>query len=188
MPVQPAQGTLQNVGDIVGPVFLGQTGVGNPPDTTAVFAFTGVYTNAVVAIEGIPIGQPISQGPPLAPNSSNEWVACLDVALLSGALQSNPITINSTGGPSSGFACAVGSGMYQQLRARLIGNGGGAIQASIATCGFPLSPSPGGAAGGSVNAQNQLELGRIRVGMSILLEGMGINLQDLTSQDIQAFS
>ena len=199
MPVPVAQQTIQNVGDILGPLLLGQTGVGQPADVTAIVSLTGVFSGVSVSIEGVPLGQPITQGGPSAlppapaapqPASANEWVPVLDVWLINGQAQSSPLTgLTSAGGAGSGYAFAVGCGIYQQLRLRLTGNGGGtAIQGGMATVPFPVgSVGPGGGgSGGSVNAQNTTELGRIRVGLSILLEGLGINLQDLTATDIQS--
>lgn len=186
---------LQNPGDCI-QANLGQSGVGQPTDPTAILSLcpagAGGFTGAVVAIEGVPLGQPLTQvvaGQPVAP-SQNQWVDTLDVLTLTGAAQTSPVgPLTAAPGAGNGFGFAVGCGLYSMLRLRLVSISSGQVQGGLATVPFPVgSVGPGGAGSGSVNSQNTVELGRIRVGLSILLEGLGINLQDLTAQDIQSLS
>ncbi len=168
MPVTPAQGTLQNVGDIVGPVFLGMTGVANPIDVTAIVSLTGAFTGATVAIEGVPIGQPLTPssnpGQPGTPTQPSEWVPLGEVGVVDFQPVSSPVgPLNSTGLQGSGYAFNVPCGMHQQMRLRLVSISSGAIQGGIATLPFPV-PTGFSAASSAV-----LELQRIRVGIELLL-------------------
>ena len=200
MPIQPVQGTLQTpasstyIGDVVGPGFIGSDGVGNPGDVSAIFSMSGTFSTATIAIEGLPQGIPMSPalppsptnptGTPPTPLSPNQWVPLAEVGVINGQLTSSPVgPLTSNGLVGTGFAYTAPIGAFQQVRMRLISIGSGAVLGGIATVPFPISTGivqPG-------NPVSQLELGRIRVGMSLLLEGMGINLQDLTQSDMQGF-
>jgi hypothetical protein len=200
MPIQPTQGTMQTpasgsyIGDVIGPGYLGVDGVGNPGDVSAIFSLSGTFVNAVVAIEGLPQGTPMTpalppspanpNGLPSTPLSSSQWTPIAEVGVINGQLTTSPVgPLTSSGVVGTGFAYTAPIGAFQQVRMRLLSISSGAVVGGIATVPFPISTGivqPG-------NPVSQLELGRIRVGMSILLEGMGINLQDLTQSDIQGF-
>lgn len=120
-----SQGTLSVVGDILGPVQLGNTGIGQPTDLTALVSLTGTFTAATVLIEGVPLGQPLTQGNPPTPTSVSEWV-----------LISSQGPLTSTGLVGSGIAVTVACNLYQQLRARLSVIGSGAIVGGIASSPF----------------------------------------------------
>jgi hypothetical protein len=188
MPSPTAQGLLTTPGQTV-QLNLGQTGVGQPGDVTAILSMTGVFANAVIGVEAVPLGQPVAQptqpGPfgPVSPVSPSEWIPIAEVGIINGAVVSSPLTLSSAGGLGTGFAFSVGAGQFQLLQLRLISIGSGAVQGGIATLPFPLNA--GLSAPGS--AINTLELGRIRIGLSILLEGLGVNLQDISQADYQQF-
>jgi hypothetical protein len=117
-----ASAALQNQGDKI------TLQLGNPPgrvpDQTAILSLTGQYTGCIVAIEGIPIGQALSSVPmPVA-----------EMGLSNGSSASSPVgPLTSSGGPGSGYAFTVPSGIYSLIQLRLVSTGGGAIQAAIAT-------------------------------------------------------
>lgn len=141
MPTAPVQGTLQAVGDTITSL-LGNVGVGNPADVAAILSLTGGFTNAQVAIEAIPLGQPMTQnvGGAATPTSPGEWVDVATINLGTGAVYQSPIgPLTSNGAPGSGFAFSCGVGIYQALRLRLVNTSGGAIVGGIATVPFPVS-------------------------------------------------
>ena len=194
MPSPTAQTTLSVAGQTL-QLNVGQTGVGQPPDVTAVFGFTGIFANAVIGIEAVPLGQPINQpsvaGPfgPVSPVSLSEWIPIGEQGVLNGQNTSSPLTLSSLGGLGTGFAYVVPVAPYQMLQIRLISIGSGAVVASIATGTFPAST---GLSANPSAALTQLELGRIRIGMSILIGGGadpgGFNLQDPTAADVAGFT
>ncbi len=192
MPVPYGQGLLavpQSAtyqGDTI-TVPLGVTGVGQGPDNTAILSLSGTFANAVIAVETVSLGQPMVQSPafgtgPPAPASVSEWGNVEEINLLSGSPVSAPIgPVSSTGVAGTALQYAVPCGTFAQLRLRLISIGSGAIQGGIATVPFPVGQQ-------SLPPGANIEDFRNRVGISILLEGMGINLQDLTAADQSAFS
>ncbi len=144
MPIQAAQGLLQNIGDTV-TAALGNTGVGQPADPSAILSLSGVFSQAVIAVEAIPLGQPMqppvlgSNLPPL-PVSASSWTPVANVSFLNQQVITVPIgPISSAGGPGTGFAYGLGCGTFQQIRLRLLSIGGGAIQGGIATAPFPIA-------------------------------------------------
>ncbi len=190
MAAPPVQAVLQNVGDVCGPIQLGSAVFPNQADGLALYSFTGAYSGVIIALEAIPDGQPMNapvSGQLPTPVSSSSWTALQQVGISGGAQLNSPVgPIASAGGPNTGNTYTTAIGPYQQARARLLQNTGGTpIMASIAT--GPVAPGAPPVQA-TVNPAASLELGRLRVGVSILLEGMGINLQDLTAADIQAFS
>ena len=171
-PVGPA--ALTTPGQILFTV-LNQVGVGQPPDETAIISLTGNFTAATFGIEGVPLGQPLGTIP----------IPIAEAGVINGQTVSSPVGPLSSSGVAgnNGFAFAVPLGAYSALQVRLISIGGGSVLAGIATVPFPVTV--GQPSGG--NPVNTLELSRIRVGNSILLEGLGINLQDLSASDLQGF-
>jgi hypothetical protein len=178
MPVPLAQQSLVNPGDILGPVILGNTGVGQPPDVSAVLSFTGLnglpFTNAVIAVEAIAIGQPVtapaSFGAAPTPLNPGQWEPVLDIGLVDGQPVSSPIgPLTSAGTVGTGFGYTVPCAQFQQLRARLVSIGSGAIQGGIATMGFPAG-STYLAQLVALNSAQLLELQRIRVGIGVLVD------------------
>lgn len=192
MPSPSVQGTLSIAGQTL-QLALGRAGVGQPGDVTAIFSMTGVFANAVVGIEGVPLGQPLSAPvgagpqPAIGPTSLSEWIPISEVAIINGASLSSPVTISSTGGVGTGVSYQVGCAIFQALQMRLISIGSGAIVGGIATIPFPLNQGlsiPG-------SAQSLLELQRIRLGMSILISGGadagGLDLEQLTASDFSTY-
>lgn len=163
---------MQVVGDICGPVLLGNTGVGNPLDVTAIVSLIGTFTNAVVAIEAVPIGQLVpfvqgATGPPVPTPAPNQWIPILELGVIDGVPASSPVgPLTSAGTAGSGYAFTIGCGIFQQLRMRLVGIGGGAIQGGIATLPFPV---PTGLTASSTSGL-ALELQRIRIGIGMLVD------------------
>lgn len=153
MSTAAAQGVLQNAGDTL-QLILGGVGVGNPPDVAAVFSLTGGFTAAVIAIEAVPLGQPMTPGSPPTVPSEGEWVHIAETYVLNGELQSSPLgPLTSTGAAGSGFAFTAGIAAYSALRIRLVSTGGGAIQGGIATLPFPTSTGVIQAIAGAVNVK-----------------------------------
>ena len=192
MPSPSVQGTLSIAGQTL-QLALGRAGVGQPGDVTAGFSMTGTFANAVIGLEGVPLGQPLSAPvgagpqPSIGPLTLSEWIPIGEVAVINGASLSSPVTISSAGGVGTGFQFIVGCALFQALQMRLISIGSGAIVGGIATIPFPLNQGlsvPG-------SAQSLLELQRIRLGISILISGGadsgGLDLEQLTSSDFQTY-
>lgn len=184
MPSPSAQGLLNAAGQTL-QLWLGNTGVGQPADVSAIIAVTGIYQAATIGIEAIPLGQPLvqpSQAGPFqvpSPVSTSEWIPITELAIVNGSVLSSPVgPLTSVGGPGTGFGWTIPAGIYQAVQVRVISIGGGAIQASIASVPFPSSSSIGSAS----NPVSQLELSRIRFGISDLV---GYSLGDLTAADFQ---
>ena len=186
MPVPQLSFTLQNPND-QGLVQLGNTGVGNPVDVTCILSFSGVFAGAVVAIEGVPIGQPLLQttlgfGNPPTAASANEWALPFEVNDATGGTVTSPIgPISSLGGTGTCFIYTFTCSYFNLLRARLVSITSGAIQGGIATLPFPLSTS-----GSPITPPATfLELQRIRFGINcIMVGGADVNWSDLVSGDL----
>lgn len=195
MPSPSATGVLSVAGATL-QAQLGQGGVGQPGDVTCVVTMYGVFSSAQIAVEGVPLGSPLVQpttpGPQMGINSAsplspNEWIAIEELGIFNGQLVSSPITISSSGGPSSGVSYTFGAGVFEIVRLRLISISSGAVQGVIAFVPFPISTGLQQLG----NAVNQLELSRIRTGISALMAGgadaEGFNLQDLSQADFNTF-
>jgi hypothetical protein len=167
MPAIPVSKTLQNVDDTL-QLQLGLVGYGQPQDITAVVSLTGTFTLAVVAIEGVPIGQSLSSVPiPLA-----------EINIGTGNPQGSPVgPFTSTGGPGSGNAFVISCGIYSLIQVRLVSIGGGAITCGIASATFPVTPGSN-----LPSPQMMLELVRIRIGINALLDG--VSLQEISLTDL----
>lgn len=163
--------TLQNVGDTI-TVQLGVTGVGQPPDVTAIISLAGTYTAATVAVEAVALGQPIVTGSPTAPLYTYSWVPVTEIGVQDGQTVSSPIgPLTSVGTAGSGYAYQFGCGVFSMLRLRLVSIGSGAILGGIATIPFPIQSG----LVNNLNAGMLLELQRIRVGINMLLASTDMN-------------
>jgi hypothetical protein len=132
MPVAPVSKTLQTAGDTA-QLALGYTGVGNPPDQTVVVSLTGTFTNAVVAIEGIPLGQASTSVP----------MPISEVSTLTGSTVSSPVgPLTSSGNAGSGFSFTVNAMLFSVVQIRLVSIGSGAITSGIASQTFPVTLTP----------------------------------------------
>jgi hypothetical protein len=179
----PQNATTGYIGDTVS-VVLGNTGVGQPADVDAILSLSGTFTAAVIAIEAVPLGQPVAQsvlfgtGPPTAV-SAGEWVAIAEVSLLNFGVVSAPIgPVSSTGLPGSALAYLVPCGLYAMLRLRLISIGSGTIQAGIATVPFPAGATVQEVFG-SVNVTGDY-LQQIFAILQRQTEPLGMNLLPIT--------
>jgi len=173
MPINPASGVLQNAGDTV-VAQLGATGVGQGADPTAILSLTGAFTAATIAIEAVPLGQPMAPATgPLSsfsqsPVAESEWIPIGEVGVLDGISVSSPVgPLNSTGLPGSGYGFDVAVGKYQQIRLRLVSIGSGAIQGGIATVPFPVGSALTQQL--AVLAGILLEVQRCRVGIELVM-------------------
>jgi hypothetical protein len=137
MAVNGASGTLQNVGDIVGPVYLKDGGVGEPTQLTATISLAGNFTNFSIAFDGLPLGQPVvlgTGGLPTTPLNATEWIPVLISPTTFFGWEQNlaALTLSSTGKAGSGYIFQATVGHFLQVRLRLVATGGGLCQAAIA--------------------------------------------------------
>ncbi len=178
MAAAPVTGTLSVAGDVLG-IVLGNTGFGQFFDVQLALSLSGTFVGATVAVEALAVGQPLIGVAGTAPVSTSEWVAVSSAA--AGGNVNSPLgPLSSAGGPGTGFTYATPCYQFQQLRLRLVSIASGSVVASIASVPVTFNVVS--------NPNEALELGRVRIGMSILLEGMGINLSDLTAADIANLS
>lgn len=155
MPIPAVSGTLQSPGDTL-LAALGNVGQGGEPDVAAILSLTGTFQGAVVAVEGVPIGQPLTPGNPPTPLSPSQWAAVAEVGLINDQLVGSPVgPLASNGQAGSGFTYAVDPTKFVLLRLRLVSIQGGAILGGIATTPFPVAAGLVQVVTGTVNVGQQ---------------------------------